>query len=40
VAYDRNPDDFKRVTVDLSWSRGSVRQTTLIPNPANGAPIT
>lgn len=37
VALDFNPDDLRRVTVDVTWTRGgqsgSVQQTTLIPSP-------
>lgn len=37
---DRNPDDYRRVTVTLSWRAGgrdeSGRQTALITNPAGG----
>lgn len=36
---DGNPDDYKRVTVDVSWSsgsaRGSVHQTALLNNPGD-----
>lgn len=38
---DMNPDDYKRVTIDVSWSDQSgqktVRQTTLIDNPGTAA---
>lgn len=38
---DRNPDDYKRVTVDLVWdepdARGRVHEQTLINSPGNAA---
>jgi hypothetical protein len=39
---DSNPDDYKRLTVQLAWTdpagvRRTVRQTTLITNPGSGA---
>jgi prepilin-type N-terminal cleavage/methylation domain-containing protein len=37
VPIDRDPDDMRRVRVDVSWTRGgtgSVSQTTLLPNPS------
>jgi type II secretory pathway pseudopilin PulG len=40
---DRNPDDFTRVTVTATWTKGkteSVVQSTLIPNPAASAQAT
>ena len=43
VAVDPNNDDLKRVVVTVSWTKpttGSVTQSTLIPNPGGGAPIT
>jgi hypothetical protein len=45
VPFDPNGDDLKRVVTTVSWSRlnsgsGSVTHSTLIPNPAGGAPIT
>jgi prepilin-type N-terminal cleavage/methylation domain-containing protein len=40
TAVDTNPDDMKRVTVTVSWSKGTVTQSTLIPDPSGGAPIT
>ncbi|MEY2571614.1 MAG: hypothetical protein QOE63_1964, partial [Acidimicrobiaceae bacterium] len=36
VPYDSNPDDLRRVRVDVSWTKGhggAVSQTTLVPNP-------
>ena len=36
VAFDSDPDDMRRVRVDVSWTRGgagSVSQTTLLTNP-------
>jgi len=36
VKYDRQPDDLRRIRVEVSWSRGgtgSVSQTTLLTNP-------
>lgn len=37
---DRNPDDYKRVAITLSWDPGArderARQTTLVANPAGG----
>ncbi len=36
VQVDSDPDDMRRVRVDVSWTRGgagSVSQTTLLPNP-------
>ena len=40
TAKDRNPDDYKRVRVTLTWTRGSsdetVTQTSLISNPVGG----
>ncbi|MEX2196449.1 MAG: prepilin-type N-terminal cleavage/methylation domain-containing protein [Thermoleophilaceae bacterium] len=39
-ANDRNPDDYRRVTVGLTWTRNgrdeTARQTTLVTNPAGG----
>jgi type IV pilus assembly protein PilV len=39
-AKDRNPDDYKRVRVTLTWKRGAgsetVKQTSLISNPVGG----
>jgi prepilin-type N-terminal cleavage/methylation domain-containing protein len=36
-AKDRNPDDYKRVAVTLTWrSGGKVKQTALIANPVGG----
>jgi prepilin-type N-terminal cleavage/methylation domain-containing protein len=43
VAIDPNPDDIKRVIVTVSWTKpasGSVVQSTLIPNPDGGSPVT
>jgi len=37
VPIDTDPDDMRRVRVDVSWTRGgagSVSQTTLLPNPS------
>ncbi len=38
---DRNPDDYKRVTVELTWdqtdAKGRVREQTLINSPGNAA---
>ena len=38
---DRNPDDYKRVTVDLTWeqtdARGRLHEQTLINSPGNAA---
>jgi type IV pilus modification protein PilV len=37
VQIDNDPDDMRRVRVDVSWNRdgaGSVSQTTLLPNPS------
>lgn len=37
---DRNPDDYRRVTLTMTWSRSGreekARQTTLVTNPAGG----
>lgn len=37
---DRNPDDYRRVTLTLTWERNgrqeSARQTTLVTNPSGG----
>ena len=37
---DRNPDDYRRVTIALTWTRSgkqeTARQTTLVTNPAGG----
>jgi prepilin-type N-terminal cleavage/methylation domain-containing protein len=36
---DRNPDDYRRVAVEVAWTRGSsttkVKQTTIVTNPAS-----
>jgi prepilin-type N-terminal cleavage/methylation domain-containing protein len=36
---DRNPDDYRRVDVEVAWTRGSsttrVKQTTIVTNPAS-----
>ena len=37
VPVDADPDDMRRVRIDVSWTRagaGSVSQTTLLPNPS------
>jgi prepilin-type N-terminal cleavage/methylation domain-containing protein len=38
--YDRNPDDYKRIAVTLTWKRGggteTVKQTSLVSNPVGG----
>ena len=40
---DTDPEDYKRVTVDVRWTRGSgsrlVRQTGVVPNPGNAAGV-
>jgi prepilin-type N-terminal cleavage/methylation domain-containing protein len=39
---DKNPDDYRRIAVSLSWKRGSagvvetVKQTSIVPNPIGG----
>lgn len=37
---DRNPDDYRRIAVSLSWARGSgtetAKQTSIVPNPVGG----
>jgi prepilin-type N-terminal cleavage/methylation domain-containing protein len=39
---DRNPDDYRRIAVSLSWVRGSsgnaetAKQTSIVPNPIGG----
>jgi prepilin-type N-terminal cleavage/methylation domain-containing protein len=35
-AKDRNPDDYKRVAVTLTWRTGTIKQTSLISNPVGG----
>lgn len=38
--FDRNPDDYKRIAVTLTWKRGAgtetVKQTSLVSNPVGG----
>jgi prepilin-type N-terminal cleavage/methylation domain-containing protein len=41
-AQDKNPDDYRRIAVELDWKRGSAgavegaRQTSIVPNPIGG----
>jgi prepilin-type N-terminal cleavage/methylation domain-containing protein len=39
-AKDRNPDDYRRIAVSLSWARGgsteTTKQTSMVPNPIGG----
>jgi prepilin-type N-terminal cleavage/methylation domain-containing protein len=37
---DRNPDDYRRISVSLTWERGgsteTAKQTSIVPNPVGG----